>query len=36
MPVGDAIKVQTIHSVKGLQYRAVLVLWTDALAKGET
>lgn len=30
----DAIKVQTIHSAKGLQYRAVIVLWTDALAKG--
>jgi superfamily I DNA/RNA helicase len=30
----DAIKVHTIHSTKGLQYRAVIVLWTDALAKG--
>lgn len=26
-----AIKVQTIHSAKGLQYKAVLVLWTDLL-----
>lgn len=26
-----AIKVQTIHSSKGLQYKAVIVLWTDQL-----
>ena len=32
MGVNDAaIKVQTIHSSKGLQYKAVLVLWTDQL-----
>ncbi|MGK0189498.1 MAG: hypothetical protein ACI9R3_005315 [Verrucomicrobiales bacterium] len=26
-----AIKVQTVHSAKGLQYKAVIVLWTDCL-----
>ncbi len=26
-----AIKVQTIHSAKGLQYKAVIILWTDLL-----
>ena len=31
-----AIKVQTIHSAKGLQYKAVLVLWTDLLPAGNT
>lgn len=33
-----AIKVQTIHSAKGLQYRAVILLWTDLLetVDGET
>ncbi len=31
-----AIKVQTIHSAKGLQYKAVLVLWTDLLPAGST
>jgi superfamily I DNA/RNA helicase len=25
------IKIQTIHSSKGLQYRAVIVLWADLL-----
>ncbi len=25
------IKVQTVHSAKGLQYKAVIVLWTDVL-----
>jgi len=29
-----AIKVQTIHAAKGLQYKAVIVLWTDALPSG--
>jgi hypothetical protein len=29
-----ALNVQTIHSSKGLQRRAVIVLWTDALARG--
>jgi len=29
-----AIKVQTVHSAKGLQYKAVLVLWTDMLPVG--
>lgn len=29
----DAIKVQTIHSAKGLQYKAVMVIWTDLLPK---
>lgn len=29
-----AIKVQTVHSAKGLQYKAVLVLWTDMLPTG--
>jgi Nuclease-related domain/UvrD-like helicase C-terminal domain/AAA domain len=28
------IKVQTIYSAKGLQYRGVVVLWTDALPDG--
>ena len=28
------IKVQTIHSAKGLQYRAVIVLWGDLLPSG--
>lgn len=27
----DALKVQTIHSAKGLQYRAVIVIWSDLL-----
>ncbi len=27
------IKVQTIHSAKGLQYRAVILMWSDALPK---
>jgi hypothetical protein len=30
-----AIKVQTIHSSKGLQYKSVLVLWTDLLPAGK-
>lgn len=25
------VKLQSIHSAKGLQYRAVIVLWTDLL-----
>lgn len=29
-----ALKVQSIHSAKGLQYKAVLVLWTDLLPQG--
>lgn len=29
--VEDGIKVQTIHSAKGLEYRAVIVLWADLL-----
>jgi len=28
-----AIKVQTVHSAKGLQYKAVIILWTDMLPK---
>ena len=34
----QAIKIQTIHSAKGLQYRAVIVMWSDLLPKqfGET
>ena len=28
-----AIKIQTIHSAKGLQYKAVIVLWTDLLPR---
>lgn len=32
--VGEAaIKVQTIHSSKGLQYRAVILLWADRLPR---
>lgn len=29
----QAIKIQTIHSAKGLQYRAVIVMWSDLLPK---
>lgn len=28
---GPGVKIQTIHSAKGLQYRAVIVMWTDKL-----
>lgn len=32
--IGDsAIKIQTIHSSKGLQYRAVVLMWADLLPK---
>jgi len=31
----DALKVQTIHSAKGLQYRAVIVIWSDLLPHGD-
>ena len=30
----SAIKVQTVHSAKGLQYKAAIVLWADALPLG--
>jgi hypothetical protein len=30
------IKVQTIHSSKGLQYKAVILLWADQLPRGNT
>ena len=34
LSVNDAaIKVQTIHSAKGLQYRALIVLWTEDLPR---
>ena len=29
--IEPGIKVQTIHSAKGLQYRAVIILWSDLL-----
>lgn len=32
----SAIKVQTIHSAKGLQYRAVLLLWAGDLPNNQT
>src|SRR5262249_55772601 len=31
-----AIKVQTIHGSKGLQYRAVILLWADRLPRSFT
>jgi superfamily I DNA/RNA helicase len=31
MKQADALTVQTIHSSKGLQYRAVIILWADLL-----
>jgi hypothetical protein len=30
-----AIKVQTVHSAKGLQYKSVVILWTDQLPTTE-
>ncbi len=29
----SSIKIQTIHSAKGLQYRAVILMWADSLPK---
>ncbi len=29
----DAVRIQTIHSAKGLQFRTVIVLWTDKLPR---
>ena len=31
MVTAPGMKLQTIHSAKGLQYRAVIILWTDKL-----
>ena len=32
--VGDpGVKIQTIHSAKGLQYRAVIIVWADKLPR---
>jgi hypothetical protein len=29
----DALKIQTIHSAKGLQYRAVIIMWADKMPR---
>jgi hypothetical protein len=30
-PTGEGIKISTIHSAKGLQFRAVILMWADLL-----
>jgi superfamily I DNA/RNA helicase len=32
----DRLKIQTIHSAKGLQYRAVIILWADKLPRSSS
>ena len=29
----DQLKIQTIHSAKGLQYRAVIIVWADKIPR---